>query len=125
MQAKTKRGDRVAERLRAELMALLLRGAVRDPAVRDAIVTTVRITADLRHARVYVRTLEPESTEARRQELVTGLTRAAPFLRRELAPKLALKYQPELKFYWDEGLDEATRIEALLEEVRNESEGAS
>ena len=125
MQAKSRRGDRVAERLRAELMDLLLHGGVRDPAARDAVVTTVRISADLRHARVYVRLLDPMATEERQQALVSGLARAAPFIRRELAPRLALKYQPELKFFWDDGLDDATRIEALLEEVRNESKGAS
>lgn len=125
MAAKGKRGDRIAERLRAELMNLLLRGAVRDPAVRDALVTTVRVSADLRHARVYVRLLDPMATETRQQALISGLARAAPFVRRELAPKLALKYQPELKFFWDDGLDDATRIEALLEEVRNESKGTS
>ena len=125
MQSKPKRGDRVAERVRAEIMDLLLRGAVRDPEVRDVIVTVVRVSADLRHARVYVRLLEPAVADAQKQAVVSGLTRAASYIRREIAPKLKLKYQPELKFFWDEGLDQASRIEALLDEVRNESKDSA
>lgn len=125
MQSKPKRGDRVAERLRAEIMDLLLRGAVRDPEVRDVIVTVVRVSADLRHARVYVRLLEPARSEAQKQAVVAGLTRASSYIRREIAPKLKLKYQPELKFFWDEGLDQASRIEALLDEVRSESKDSA
>lgn len=113
----------MGERLRAELMALLMRGGVRDPAVRDTVVTAVRINADLRNARVYVRLMEASPSAARQAALLRGLGRATPFIRRELSPKLALKYQPELKFYWDDGLDEAVRIESLLDGIRQENQG--
>jgi ribosome-binding factor A len=42
-----KRSVRVAERVRAEVMELLLRGAIRDPRVKDVLVSEVRVTDDL------------------------------------------------------------------------------
>lgn len=111
----------MAERLRSELMELLMRGDVRDPAVRDAIVTSVRVSADLRHARIYVRLLDPDAPETRRKALLAGLSRAGSFIRRELSPRLQLKYQPALKFFWDDGLDHANRVEELLQDIHRES----
>lgn len=115
-----RRAERVAERIRIELMDLLVRGVVRDPQAADCFVTAVRVNDDLRSARVWVRTLRTDIDEAAREQAVTALNRAAGFLRRELAPRLQLKYQPELRFVWDEGEERAARIEALLAEDRRE-----
>lgn len=114
---KPKRADRVAERLRAELMDMLLRGEVRDPAASAAFVTNVALTDDLQNARVYVRSV---TDGADPDAIVRGLQRAAPYIRRELSPRLQLKYLPQLKFFWDEGVDRAARVEALLDEIRDE-----
>ena len=84
-----RRADRVAERLRAELSELLLRGRVRDPGAKDVVVSAVRVTDDLSLARVYVRVLQ-EADARRKQRVVAALTRASGFLRRELAAKLKL-----------------------------------
>lgn len=125
MSSKPKRSDRVGEAIRSELTALLARGTVRDPAVSGAIVTAVRVSDDLRHARVYVRLLATDPPTAQQEALVDGLRRAAPFIRRELSPILKLKYQPEFKFFWDEGVDRAARIEALLHDIRAEEDAGS
>jgi ribosome-binding factor A len=115
-----RRAERVAERIKAELMELLVRGTVRDPNAADACVTSVKVSDDLSHARVYVRLLRAEVDEAMQERTVFALNRAAGFLRRELAPLIKLKYQPELRFFWDEGVDRASRIEALLSEIERE-----
>lgn len=120
--ARPKRADRVAERLRAELMDMLLRGDVRDPAVHDAFVTAVRLSDDLRHARIYVRQATGDADPAQQRALIRGLGRAASFIRRELSPRLQLKYLPELKFFWDDGVDRAARVEELLEDIREEGD---
>ncbi len=101
-------------------MDLLVRGAVRDPGAADCCVTAVKVSDDLGHARIYVRVLRAEVDERARQAALAALSRAAGFLRRELAPRLKLKYQPELRFYWDEDQDRAARIEALLSEIARE-----
>ena len=114
-----RRADRVAERLRSELMDLLLRGSVRDPAASDVLVSAVRMTDDLSIARVYVRLLQ-EADGARQDEVVDALGRAKGFLRRELGQRLQLRHVPSLEFYWDDVVDSALRIESILDEIRDE-----
>lgn len=118
-----KRSARVAERVQAELMAILLEGQVRDPAVQGVTVNAVRVTEDLRIAKVYVRLLESEPSDASRKALLKGLERANGFLRRELGQRLQLKHTPELRFYWDDLVDDAARMEQLLDEVRTDEDG--
>jgi ribosome-binding factor A len=114
-----RRADRVAERIRSELMELLLRGSVRDPAAKDVVVSAVRMTDDLSIARVYVRVLEEIGAD-RQDAVVDALGRANGFLRRELGHRLQLRHVPSLEFYWDDVVDSALRIESILDEIRKE-----
>ena len=114
-----RRADRVAEQLRSELMDLLLRGSVRDPAASNVVVSAVRMTDDLSIARVYVRVLE-EVDPDRQEAVVDALGRAKGFLRRELGQRLQLRHVPSLEFYWDDVVDSALRIEAILDEIHGE-----
>ncbi len=120
---KAKRSERVAERIKAELMELLLRGEVRDPALVDIYVTNVLLTDDLRHARIYVRLTRSEADVDQRKRVTRALERAAGYVRRELGSRLQLQYVPDLKFFWDEGLDRAARVDAVLEELKREGGG--
>lgn len=115
-----KRAERVASRIRTELMDLILRGQVSDPAAAGTYISNVALSADLRHARVYVRLLDDAASEQRREQAVRALQRAGGHIRRALASRLKLKYQPELKFYWDEGVDAQQRIESVLDELRRD-----
>jgi ribosome-binding factor A len=114
-----RRADRVSERIRSELMDLLLRGSVRDPAARDVVVSAVRMTDDLSIARVYVRVLE-EIDRDRQDAVVDALGRASGFLRREIGHRLQLRHVPSLEFYWDDVVDSALRIESILNEIRED-----
>jgi ribosome-binding factor A len=114
-----RRADRVSERIRSEIMELMLRGSVRDPAARDVVVSAVRMTDDLSIARVYVRVLE-EIDSDRQDAVVEALDRASGFLRREIGQKLQLRHVPKLEFYWDEVVDSGLRIESILDEIRED-----
>jgi len=111
---------RVGERVRSELMDLLLMGAIKDPGVRDAVVHAVKVSPDLSSARVYVRLGRPGATEKQREALLRGLERAKGFVRRELGKRLRLRRTPELKFFWDETAETAARIEQILDEVKED-----
>lgn len=115
--SKPSRSQRVAGRIQAELMDLVLRGALRDPGIADAYFTEVRVTDDLRHARIYFRLTRPSVGAKDREHALHALERASGFLRKELGPKLQLQYMPELKFFWDEGPDRAARVDAVLAEL--------
>ena len=120
---KPSRAHRVAGLLRAELMELLLRGGLRDKAVADAYITDVAFTDDLRHARVYFRLTRPTLGAKDRENALAALEKAAGYLRRELGPRLQLQYMPDLKFFWDDGLDRAAAVDAVLDEIRRDEEG--
>jgi ribosome-binding factor A len=116
-----KRAVRVAERIKTELSSLLLRGAVHDPRAEGAIVTDVKVSDDLGHARVYVRLLV-DADEKRQKALVRALSSAAGFLRREIGKTLETKKTPDLVFFWDEGMEHALRVESILNDLRREGE---
>jgi ribosome-binding factor A len=110
---------RVAEAVREEL-SLLLSDEVKDPGAAGAVVTRVEMAGDLRSAHVRVRSLEAGSDPARRQELIQALGRAAGMLRREVTRRLRLRHAPELRFVYDEGVDDTTRVEQILAEIAAE-----
>ena len=103
---------RVGEELRHALSGILRRGECRDPALRDTsiAVTEVRFTPDLRNATVFVMPLGG----ANATEIVAGLKRSTPFLKRLVACEVALRYTPNLIFQLDLSFDQADRIAALL-----------
>ena len=104
-----RRPERVAHLVQAELAALLLRAG--DPRLREVTITGVRMSPDLRLARVYVRTL---GDAAGRPAMLRGLARAAHFLRGEVGRALGLRVTPELRFEYDTTPDTARRLEELL-----------
>jgi len=107
------RRERVGDQVRAELSRLLLRN-LRDPRIGFATVTEVRMSGDLRSARVYVSVL---GTPSQRQATLAALDAAGGFLRGEIARSLKLRYAPELRFQPDLSLEQGSRIEELLEGV--------
>jgi ribosome-binding factor A len=113
------RRDRVAHLIRAELAGLLLREA-RDPRLQAVTITDVRVTADLRLARIQFRTLTAEATP---REAEAALRRATPFLRGALGRALGMRVTPELRFEYDTTPDTARRVDALLDEVRGAGTG--
>jgi len=74
-------------------------------------ITKVRVTPDLRLARVVFVTLGEAGA---REAALAGLRSAAPFLRHRLAEELALRHAPELVFAYDDELQDARRVDALL-----------
>ncbi|MFW6198756.1 MAG: 30S ribosome-binding factor RbfA [Acidobacteriota bacterium] len=115
------RPERVGERLQEELAKLLL-GEVRDPRLGFATVTEVRMSSDLRHARVFVSIL---GDEEERRESMEALRHASGFLRRAIGERVRLRHVPELHFELDETLDKSERIEELLDDVRDDLEDGS
>ncbi|HLT01073.1 MAG TPA: 30S ribosome-binding factor RbfA [Geminicoccaceae bacterium] len=107
---------RVGEEIRHVLAELLTRGGLREPALADARLTIseVRVSADLRHAVVFVTELGGELSPER----LAALERVAPQLRGVVTRRMRLKYAPELAFRPDRSFAEAARIERLLAEER-------
>lgn len=92
---------------------------LKDPRIGFATVTAVRITSDLRHARVFVSVL---GSEEERATTMAGLRSAAPVLRAELGRQMRIKYLPDLAFELDEGPNVAARIEELIKKIHEGEE---
>ena len=107
---------RVGEQVRHVLADILQRGDVHDEVLAQHMVsvTEVRMTPDLRHATVYVKSL----LGAHEDEVLKALRTNTAFFQREVAQHLKLKFAAKLKFMADESFDEATRIDALLSDPR-------
>lgn len=109
-----RRADRVSTLIQQEISRLILR-SVKDPRIGSVTVTRVRVSEDLRHARVYV--ASAGDGEKQRREALTGLKSAAGFLRGELGRRLCLRYTPELLFSLDESLEQELRLAELFRQV--------
>lgn len=109
---KSQRQLRVGELVRHALTQILDRGVVRDPDLAGVAITVseIRVSSDLRNATAYVMPLGGDDCEI----VVEALRRAAPFLRRNLAARLDLRYVPNLLFEADATFDYAGRINQLL-----------
>ncbi len=79
-------------------------------------VTEIRLSADLQLARVYLSVFGGRRSPA---EVLDHLEEhEMGRLRHQLAKSVRLRYTPQLKFYIDDSLDRAQRIEAILDRVR-------
>jgi len=111
-----KRADRVADLIKQELSSILRR-EVGDPRIANITVTDVKLTDDLRSARIYFVELGKDRLSA---DVEKGLSKAKGFLKRELGKRLQLRYVPELAFFYDPSFEYGSRIEKLLKEVRKD-----
>jgi ribosome-binding factor A len=110
---------RVEQSVREEVSSLIA-SEIKDPRASGAVVTRVQMGGDLRAARVHVRLLDGADDMARRREVVEALRRASGMLRREITQRLTLRFAPELKFEYDEGVDHATAVERVLAEIADD-----
>ena len=116
------RADRVADQIRMEVADILMR-KIKDPRVQSVTVTDVKLTSDLRIARVFVTTMGMEEEG----NVFAGLAQANGFVRGELGRRLSLRYLPEIVFAKDVSGPRGDRVLKLLDElhVKTEAEGSS
>ena len=112
------RKQRIADQIQ-QALARLIREELRDPRLGFVTITEVDMSPDLKHARIFVSTLEEDNSS------IETLERAAPFLRRSLARLARLRHTPELHFTLDETLSRGLRVERILGEVLPEEEPES
>ncbi len=118
MMNKFKRADRVADLIRMEVADILLR-QIKDPRIGSVTVTGVKVSDDLRNARVFFVEMGKDILS---RETQAGLESAAGFLKRELGKRLQLRHVPEILFSYDKSFAYGSHIERLLAEIHREEE---
>ncbi|MCX7982890.1 MAG: 30S ribosome-binding factor RbfA [Syntrophales bacterium] len=116
--ATIKRSIRVAEQIMVE-MADIMRKEMGDPRMAMVTLTGVKVSDDLRHAKVFFVEMGQETC---REETKMALEHASGFFRRELGRRLCIRYVPELTFIADTSFAYGTRIENLLREIHEKEE---
>ena len=106
------RPRKVADLIQREL-AELLRRELRDPRVGMVTLTSVDVSPDLSHAKVFFTLLEKEKTA----QTTRALQRAAGFLRTQLAHRMKMYTTPELRFAYDESVERGDRLSQLIDSV--------
>jgi ribosome-binding factor A len=104
---------RVGQAIQLEISEMVNKD-LKDPSIGFLTITFVKMSADLRYARIYVSTM---GSEEEKKKTLRGLNRAKGFIRRELARRLNLRYTPELSFFIDDTLEKAAHLETLFKKL--------
>jgi ribosome-binding factor A len=108
------RTGQVAGQVQREIMEIIQR-ELKDPRIGLVSITEVRMSPDLRHARVRLSVLGDEEAQ---QETLKGLESARGLIRHDLGRRLQnLKYAPELVFELDPSIEYSVRISKQLREL--------
>lgn len=114
-----RRPERVADILREEI-SQIVGYELEDPRLTMVTVTDVRLSDNLRDARVFV-TIAGNEEEHR---LALGALRhAAPYVRKQLGLSLNLPRTPEIHFVRDLIEEKGERVDQLLQEIEKDWEG--
>lgn len=114
----TGRTSRLNEAVKEEIADILAR-KLKDPRIGFVTVTAAKVSADLRHAYVFVSIL---GSKEQKEETYQSLDGAKGFIRSELGKRLRIKFLPEIFFAIDESVEEGIRISQLIEQVHKEQE---
>jgi ribosome-binding factor A len=106
------RPQKLGDQIQRELSDLLAR-ELRDPRVGMVTLTSVDVSPDISHAKVFFTMLEKDRLE----DTLHGLRRAAGFLRSQLARRIKLYTTPELRFEYDESVERGDHLSRLIDSV--------
>lgn len=104
---------RIDEEYRKEL-SQIIGYELKNPNVTGLIsVTKVKVTPDLKYAKVFVSILNSKNIK----ETMEGLKKSSGFIRSELAKRINLRNTPELIFEIDDSMEYGAKIDSILKEI--------
>lgn len=115
------RSHRVGETIHKCVSEILARG-LKDPRIGFVTLTSVEMTPDLHLARIFYTVIGDEKCQ---RDTKAGLEKAAPYIRRQLAGQLKMRYIPDLLFVYDTSVEYGVRIESLLKDIADGRESGS
>lgn len=113
MKKTSQRAQRVGDQIQREIVQIL-REEVKDPRVGPITVTSVEVSPDLSHAKIFFSRL---SGREHAKEAVDALQHAAGYLRRELSHRLDLYSVPQLHFVYDESIEAGMQLSKLIDDA--------
>ncbi len=110
------RKERFGHEVQKILSELILR-EIDTSDVGFATITGVKMSNDLRLARIYVSVLNRNVPEKKIEEFFQVRSK---YMRKVLGSKISAKSVPEIKFFYDESFEEVEKIDRLLSETRSQ-----
>jgi len=114
------RVDKVEQLIKEQISHILLH-KLQDDNLGFITVTDVKVSADLKIAKIYLSVLQKE----RRDYVLDKINQRLGFIRTELAHRIRIKFVPELKFFIDDTLDYVEKIEGLINEIHKKNNNQS
>ena len=102
-----------------KMLSEFLHKHVSDPRLERATITGVKMSSDLKIAKIYFTSYGDKTGP---EKIAEGFKSARGYMKRQLAAKLGLRYMPEFQFYYDDSLDRGSRIDNLLKSVQKTHE---
>ena len=116
-----KRSVRVGDQIQKEVSITLLE-RVKDPRVKGVTVTGIRLSDDLKQARIYYSVMGSRDQVEKAQ---AGLDSARGFVKRQIGLRMGLRYVPEITFVHDSSLEKGSYMDKLFVEIGLDKEGKS
>ena len=106
---------RVGEMIKQALGMLFIREEAKLPnlSTKEITVTEVRMSPDLKTAKIFVMPLGGKNTE----EVIEKLKEFSFIIRKVLSKKIVMKFLPKLYFVKDDSFDYAEKIENLIKQT--------
>ena len=114
----TQRQLRVGEMIKQALGMLFIRDEAKLPdlSTKEITVTEVRMSQDLKIAKIFVMPLGGKNAE----EIIEKLKKFAFVIRKVLSKKIVMKFLPKLYFVKDNSFDYAEKIENLIKQTNKQ-----
>lgn len=116
MKKNTNRLGRINEELKKEISQVINYELNNSNITGMISVTRVRITPDLRYAKVYVSILNSKN----KNKTLEGLKKSSGYIRTRVASTINLRTTPELVFVYDDSEEQGEKIDRILRELKNE-----
>ena len=112
----SRRVERLSDLIKQEA-STIIRGEMRDPRVGFITVTSVDLSQDLRHAKIFVSIMGSEDEQTKTMAV---LDKAVGFVRSRLGSKIRVRHVPELLFRLDTSYEYAARINEVMKDIEPE-----
>ena len=107
--------ERISDALIEEI-SYIVSNKVKNKDINFVTITDVKVSSDLSYAKVYFTVLD----DSKKDSTLKAFKEASGFIRHELRDRVDIRQIPELTFVYDESINEAQKIEDILEKINNE-----
>ncbi len=113
---KGKRSEKIALEIQTTVADAIV-NRIRDPRVGFVTVTGAELSQDMKYATIFISVMGDEKS---RKGSLVALNYAKGFFQKVIADELKLRFTPQVKFILDRSIDEAMKIDSILQQIHSE-----